>query len=329
METIILYDPSIRSLNKGDEVIMRSAEKELDKRGLLDGRYVIHCATHAPVATSYQSTSHNPRIRVYDDAKYKFICGSNLLWKNMLKPRPVFNVNLFNCRPYRNSILMGIGLGQATSSTNWYTRKLYSQILSRDFIHSARDEKTVRFLQSLGYKAIDTGCPTMWQFTPEFCRDIPHAKADNVVFTLTDYGRDKDYDQRLIDILKSEYENVYFWIQGIFDKEYFDTFKNTDGIHLVNPTLEAYSKVLSQESIDYVGTRLHAGMFAMQHKKRTIILAIDNRVRDLNAAYNLHVLERKDIDVLPSLINESFSTDVKLKQDNIKTWFAQFEKAAE
>lgn len=329
METIILYDPSIRSLNKGDEVIMRSAEKELSSRGLLDGRYVLHCATHAPVATSYQSTTRNPRMRVYDEAKYKFICGSNLLWKNMLKPRPVFNVNLANCRPYRNSILMGVGLGQASSNTNWYTKKLYSRILSTSFTHSARDENTVRFLQSLGYKAIDTGCPTMWRFTSEFCRDIPHDKADNVVFTLTDYGRDKEYDQRLIDILVSEYKKVYFWIQGIFDKEYFDTFNNTGGIQLVNPTLEAYSQVLSQESIDYVGTRLHAGMFAMQHKKRTIILAIDNRVRDLNAAYNLHVLERKDVNSLPNLINKSCATDVRLKQENIDTWLAQFEKATE
>lgn len=30
METVVLFDPGIRSLNKGDEIIMRSAERELN-----------------------------------------------------------------------------------------------------------------------------------------------------------------------------------------------------------------------------------------------------------------------------------------------------------
>lgn len=328
METIVLYDPSIRSLNRGDEVIMRSAENELIQRGLLENRYVIRSATHAPIVTWYQNTKHNPRMRIYDNAKYKFICGSNLLWKDMMKPCPTLNVDLTNCRPYRNSILLGVGVGQASGKTNWYTKKLYSQILSKEYIHGARDENAKRFLESLGYKAIDTGCPTMWRFTSEFCKDIPYEKADNVVFALTDYGKDKEYDQKLIDILTKEYKNVYFWIQGAFDKEYFDSFSNTEHIHLVSSTLEEYSKVLSQDNIEYVGTRLHAGMFAMQHKKRTILLAIDNRVRDLSATYSLRTLERHDIERLPEIIHTSFATDVKLKQSNIDKWFAQFERAS-
>ena len=31
MKTVILFDPGIRSLNKGDEIIMRSAENELNR----------------------------------------------------------------------------------------------------------------------------------------------------------------------------------------------------------------------------------------------------------------------------------------------------------
>ncbi|MFR7991438.1 MAG: polysaccharide pyruvyl transferase family protein [Lachnospiraceae bacterium] len=325
MENIVLFDPGVRSLNKGDEIIMRSARMELAKSGLLQGRYVIHSATHAPIVTWYQNTVFNPRMKFYDHAKYKFICGSNLLWKNMMKPRPVFNVDLTNCRPYRNSILMGVGLGQAHSKTNWYTKKLYSKILNKNVVHSVRDQHTADFLKSLGYKAIDTGCPTMWQFTSDFCRSIPEKKADNVIFTLTDYGRDKTNDQKLIDILLQHYQTVYFWIQGAFDKEYFDSFKNTETIKIVDPTLEDFSSVLRENDIDYVGTRLHAGMFAMQHKKRTIIIAIDSRVRDLNAAYALHVIQRDNISKLSNLIETSFATDVQLKEDNIREWLSQFE----
>ena len=276
MKAIILFYPGIRSLNKGDEIIMRSSKHELERHHILGSNYVIHSATHAPVVTSYQNTDRNPRMRFYNEAKYKFICGSNLLWKDMFKPRPVFNVNLWNCKPYKNSILMGVGVGQANSRTNAYTKRLYSKILSKEFIHSTRDQVAASFLESLGFKAIDTGCPTMWEFSPEFCSQIPEEKSNNVVFTLTDYGKDKTHDQKLIDILKHEYKNVYYWIQGAFDLEYFNEFSNTDGIQIIPPSVDEYSKVLSMEDIEYVGTRLHAGMFAMQHKKRSIILAIDN-----------------------------------------------------
>lgn len=326
METVILFDPGIRSLNKGDEIIMRSAEEQLDAAGILRGNYVIHSATHAPVVTFYQNNNRNPRIKLYDQTRLKFICGSNLLWKDMFKPRPVFNVNLWNCRPYKNSILMGVGVGQAKSRTNIYTKMLYSKILSKQFVHSTRDQVAADFLEKLGYKAIDTGCPTMWKFTPEFCAEIPSRKSDNVVFTLTDYGREKEYDQKLIDILKAEYKTVYFWIQGAYDLEYFKEFTNIDGIQLVAPSVDEYSKILSKPDIDYVGTRLHAGMFAMQHKKRSIILAIDNRVRDMKATYDLHVLERHDIEILPQMIESTFSTNVKLKQSNINQWLSQFKR---
>ena len=324
MKTVVLFDPGIRSLNKGDEIIMRSAEYELRRAGLLENSYVIHSATHAPVVTFYQNTAQNPRIRVYDNADLKLICGSNLLWKNLLKPRPVFNVNLWNCRPYRDSTLMGVGVGQADSRTNLYTKMLYSKILKKDALHSTRDDAAADFLTSLGYKAIDTGCPTMWRFTPDFCSGIPAEKAENVIFTLTDYGKDRQYDQMLIDALKRHYKRIYFWIQGVFDLEYLESFENTDGIETVPPSVDAYSEVLSKPDIEYVGTRLHAGMFAMQHKKRTIILAIDNRVRDMKKVYDLHVIERKEIDKLDDMIESFLPTDIRLKQENIDLWLSQF-----
>ena len=324
MKTVVLFDPGIRSLNKGDEIIMRSAEYELEKAGLLEGNYVIHSATHAPVVTFYQNTPQNPRIRLYDNADLKLICGSNLMWKNLLKPRPVFNVNLWNCRPYRDSILMGVGVGKSDDKTNLYTRKLYSKILKKDALHSTRDEAAAAFLADLGYKAIDTGCPSMWRFTPEFCGGIPCEKAENVVFTLTDYGRDKQYDQMLIDTLKRHYKEVFFWIQGVYDLEYFETFENTDGITTIPPSVDAFGEVLKRPDIEYVGTRLHAGMFAMQHKKRTIILAIDNRVRDMKKDYDLHVIERREIEKLDDMIESSLPTDIRLKQENIDIWLSQF-----
>ena len=326
MDTVVLFDPGIRSLNKGDEVIMASAYRELEQAGILKDAFILRAATHAPVVTWYQNGNKNPHTRIYDGAAYKFICGSNLMWKNMMLPLPSLNVNLWNCRPYRNSILMGVGVGQAKRKTNAYTKSLYKKILSKDYIHSARDGAAADFLESMGFKAIDTGCPTMWRFTPEFCAEIPKKKSENVIFTLTDYGKDKQQDQKLIDILNRNYKKVSFWIQGISDWKYFQEFSGTENITVIPPSLDAYSKALSQPDTEYVGTRLHAGMFAMQHKKRTIILAIDNRVRDMNDAYDLHVVERDNIEELEEMINSELKADVRLKQENINKWLAQFRK---
>lgn len=324
MENIVLFDPSIRSLNKGDEIIMRSAENRIEH--LLEGNYVIKSATHAPIVTFYQNTHLNPRMRFYDEAKYKFLCGSSMIWKDMFKPRPTFNVNLFNCMPYRNSIMLGCGIAQThVKRINHYTRSLYAKILSRDYIHSVRDDEAAAFVTSLGFRAINTGCPTMWGFTPEFCRLMPSEKSRRVVFTLTDFGKDREKDQLLIDILQANYRDIFFWVQGAFDKEYLDLFDHTNNIRIINPTLEDYSNILSEGDIDYVGTRLHAGMFALQHKVRTIILAIDNRTRAMNASYNLHVVERDKIgEELAQKINSVFITDISIKQENIKKWLAQF-----
>ena len=324
MENIVLFDPSIRSLNKGDEIIMRSAEKYLSP--VLIGNYVIKSATHSPILTFYQNTRLNPRMRFYDDAKYKFLCGSNMIWKNMLKVRPTFNANLFNCMPYRNSIMMGCGIAQTqVKRTNIYTKSLYSKIFSKEYYHSVRDEKAAEFIKSLGYKVINTGCPTMWGFSEEFCKEIPAEKADKVIFTLTDYNKNSEFDGQLIDILLDNYKEVYFWIQGAFDFEYLQTLPHTEKIQIVNPTVDDYSDILACGNIDYVGTRLHAGLFAMQHKIRTIIIAIDNRAISINESYNLNIIDRnKTASDLANKINSDFRTNVKINHKNIELWLNQF-----
>lgn len=323
MKTIVLFDPSIRSLNMGDHIIMQSAERELKK--IWENCYVIHCGTHTPAVTFYQNTRLNPRIKLYDEATYKFICGSNLLWKNLMIPRPTFNVNPWNSKIYYNSILVGVGTNSSKKKPNLYTKWLYKHILSKKYMHSVRDEETKRFVESLGFKAINTGCPTMWKFNDDFCKEIPTKKADKVIFTLTDYNKDKEKDQKLINILKKNYKEVYFWLQGIYDEEYFNEFDNIEEIKLIPPSLEAYEEVLNKNSIDFVGTRLHAGMYAMQHKKRTIILAIDNRVRDMKETYNLNTIERDDIDKLDDYLNSIINTRISINQKNIDEWFSQFE----
>lgn len=324
MESIVLFDPSIRSLNLGDHIIMDSAERELSE--ITRGRFTLKCATHAPAVTFYQNTRLNPRMRFYDEAKYKFVCGSNLLWRRLSIPRPTFNINPFNCMPYEGCILLGVGTDSGKKEMDSYTRRLYCKVLSSEYIHSTRDNKTKSIVESLGFKAINTGCPTMWRFTEEFCSEIPTSKAESVIFTLTDYNRDVERDREMIQILRRNYRCVSMWLQGAFDEEYLNELGEYDNIHLIGPSLSDFDQALSSADVDYVGTRLHAGMFALQHKRRSIILIVDERVRSMKDSYGINCLEREAIDALDDLINSDVPTHMNINEEAISIWLSQFEK---
>ena len=323
MIKIVNFNTAYSTRNLGDFIIVNAIHKEM--AFLFEKSFVYELPTHTPVATFYQCYKKSSVMRGCLDAKYKFIDGTNIIKKSLFRPWPVWNVNLFNCRPYKNSILIGVGMDSNFEKPDLYTRMIYSKVLSKEYIHSTRDEKTKKLLESMGYKAINTGCPTLWALTGNFCKSIPHRRASRVVFTLTDYCKDKVKDQQLIEILKRQYKEIFFWIQGSEDLKYFRTLRNTDGIELVAPNLDAYEKLLDKGNIDYVGTRLHAGIFAMRHKVRSIILIVDNRARDMKESYNLVAVERNDINQLDSLIKSSFETDVKIDEEKILKWKAQFE----
>ena len=300
MKKIIIFNTSIGSLNTGDYIINESGRKQLSD--ILKDDFIVELPTHTPTIHNYQSIHRNKLVQVCNSAEYKFIIGTNILAYNNLMPWP-------------NS-----------KNINHYTEFLYKHILSHSFVHSTRDEKTKNMLESIGLKAINTGCVTMWGFTSEKCAKIPKEKSTRVVFTLTDYAKNTEKDQELINILRKNYKTVYFWPQGSDDYEYILSldYKN---IHIISPQLDYYRSLLQSGSIDFVGTRLHAGVFAMQNNVRSIILIVDNRARDIQENYNINAIERDELSVkLDGMINSTFTTDIKINQDKINEWKSQFSK---
>lgn len=323
MNNIIVFDTSVGSMNIGDQIINRSFDKEM--KGILDGSFVVKYSTHTPVSHFYQNIQFNRFYRYVKSCKYKFISGTNILNSNILEPWPNWNVNIFNYLPYKNSILVGCGFASSKNKINLYTRTLYKRILSKNFVHSVRDDKTKEMLEKLGLKAINTGCVTMWGLTSKHCLKIPQEKSDRVVFTLTDYKQDRKYDQELIKILKKNYKEIYFWVQGSNDLEYFQSL-DKNNIKIINPNLDDFINKLKEGNVDYIGTRLHAGICAMQNYVRSIILIVDNRARDIKESYNLPAIERTDIEHLEKIINSSFRTDIHIHENEIKRWKKQFNK---
>ncbi len=320
MKKIILYEPCISSMNLGDYIIVESIKREMDF--LLRDAFVVEQSTQTPLMHFYQKM--DDRVRMISVADYKFVCGSNLFWRNMLHPFPSWNINIFTCQGAKGAVMVGVGSNSEKKSLNSYTRYLYKYVLNGEYFHSARDEATKQRLEQLGLKAINTGCPTMWSLNREHCERIPVKKADRVVFTLTDYETDVQADKTLIDILARNYDELYFWPQGFEDYDYLMELNPDKKITIISPNLEAMRRLLCEGNIDYVGTRLHGGIFAMQNYVRSIILMIDNRARDMRDSYNIPAVERANVEEIERLIRSEWKTSINIHEDRIRMWKEQF-----
>lgn len=323
MKTVLLLNPAIGTDNIGDYIIYECVCSEMAE--IFRQAFVKEIPTQMPAFHSYAVWRNSFAVQNYATCDYKFVGGSNILAKNMLTHYPQWNVNVFNCKPLAGSVCVGVGAG-AGEHTDAYTTHLYRKILSHSYYHSVRDERSKRYVEDvLGLKAINTGCVTMWALTPDFCAQIPAKKADNVVFTLTARMQPDPSDQMLIDTLKREYDHVSFWMQGDKDEAYFHAFSNTEGIEIIPPHKAAYEAVLMRNNIEYVGTRLHGGIYALRHKKRAIIISIDERARSISADTGLITIEKNALDGLPELINSAFETKPNIPFEEIARWKAQFE----
>ena len=131
----------------------------------------------------------------------------------------------------------------------------------------------------------------------------------------------------MLAILSRNYDHVYLWLQGQHDEEYLRTLSTPANLTTIPANLEAYEAVLRKGGVDYVGTRLHAGIHALNHKIRSIILAVDNRATEMGRDINLPVIQRSDIgDILEERINSDFTTEIRIKQENIEAFKSQFRK---
>lgn len=320
MDKITLLDTAVGSTNRGDEIIMRCVEEELD--WLIQKYFVLKTPTHLRGFGMDECFARLPdsASEIYN-SKYKFVCGTNLLSGNMRNRTNQWNINLFNCKPIVGSILVGVGGG---GLCNKYTQNLYKKVLSNDYFHSVRDKQAYELVANLGLKCLNTGCVTMWKLTPEFCTLIPKKKASKALVTLTDYNKSPDLDKIIIETVLRKYEHVSFWVQGAHDLEYLQSLGPIDQIEVIPSTIKAYETALN-EQIDYIGTRLHAGIFAMRHKVRSIILTIDERMNAMESCIPNNCVPRNQIYELESKIDSTFETEVLVEWNSIRKWKEQFE----
>ena len=313
---LTIFDTAVCTENLGDFIIMDAVRDHIDE--MFPDAMVLHTATHEKIS--------RPTYSMVKQSELSFVGGTNLISSNMNRYNQ-WKINLVDGLFLKNITLMGVGWWQYQKDANFYTRQLLKSVLSHDLLHSVRDSYAETMLKKAGFNnVINTSCATMWRLNEAHCLTIPTTKAEKVVATLTDYNKDAKNDLALIELLNRCYDQVFIWPQGSGDMAYIKSLGLEKFATILPPKLEAYNKLLGdEESIDFVGTRLHAGVRAMQKKRRTIILGIDNRAFEKAKDFNITVCPRDDLQKIESLINSNFSTQINLPTENINRWKAQFQ----
>lgn len=324
MKSAIVFDTAIGTSNLGDEIILHCLEEQMSF--ILDNCFIMRFGTHVKNLPKARYFFGSQKLQFAYEADFKIIMGTNLLSRDIKQTQGQWPIDKLDCWLYDNCIMAGVGTTLGEGTTTNYSKKIYKKILRPDFYHSVRDEESKHMLEEIGFKAVNTGCPTLWKMTPDFCKEIPIQKSERVIFSLSGYkaqqNRARDLD--LIRILRENYDELYFWAQTTRDEPYLNTFEGVDDIPRIH-SLKKYEDILSTGNIDYVGTRLHGGVYAMQHKVRSIIISIDHRARGFHDTNNLCICERDDIpEKLADMINGNIVTDIHLRQEDIDFWKSQF-----
>lgn len=317
MKQIAVLDTTISDYNLGNQIIMEAVNEIIYE---LFTNYFVY-------KIQYAEDFGKQSLRYIRQADYSFFGGTNSLSSQMNRYKQM-GFTLADIRYVNNLILLGLGWWQYQDKPNFYTKALLRGLLSSKHIHSVRDSYTQKQLASININnVVNTSCPTTWKLTKSHCENIPTKKAASVVTTLTDYSKDYIRDKQLIQLLLDSYENVYFWIQGIGDKKYVEELVVSidSKIKFVHPNLKDYDFLLDNEDLDYIGTRLHAGIRALQRAKRTLIISIDNRAKEISKDINLVVVDRKnEFDKIIFFINSDIIMNINIPTSNINKWKNQF-----
>lgn len=331
MKKVLLFDTALATSNVGDEIIYDSTKEGL--KPIIYNAAVYRMATHVQNYSAFQMFLHrhlyaDVKIKqINEQADYKFICGTNLLVPDLFRPRAQLMLNSSNKSLYYNAVLVGVGrIRDYSKFKNRYTVNLYKKVLSDTYLHSVRDEATKKVLEDIGIRCINTGCPTLWMMTEEKCKSIPRKKSENVIFSLSGYDKQRNpqKDKQLVACLLRNYEFLYAWIQTTADEDYVrEMLDNSERVQFIY-SLACFAEILNKGNIDYIGTRLHGGIYALQHNVRSVIIAIDERALGFYESNNLPILRREEISKLDDLINGEIVTDIRLNTAGIEEFLHQF-----
>lgn len=316
MKTISLLDTSINNYNLGNLIIMDSINLIIND--LFSDDFIFKMQASEP----FGKTS----IQNFKKSDYIFFGGTNALTSNINKEKYI-GFSILNLIHFNRLLLLGVGWWQYQDKPNYFTKIFLKRALDSSLLHSVRDSYTQNMLSSIGIdNVLNTSCPSTWKLTPKHCSMIPLSKSNSVLFTITDYNKNYNHDAAFIKLLQSSYSKLFFWPQGEGDLKYFNDLdiSNKSDVNIIPPNLKSLDEVLVNNELDYIGTRLHAGIRTLQFKKRSLILSIDNRSIEIAKDINLHLSQREDLKKIEFFIKNNIDTLIKIPNSEIQRWKNQF-----
>jgi polysaccharide pyruvyl transferase WcaK-like protein len=316
-----VFDTSIGSQNRGDQIISRAVYQMLGD--LFPHAHLWSLPTHDTFGAAGRKRQRH--------SLFSITTGTNLLsprlpggglWKIPLYFRP--SLIPFGRLYPKNLVLCAVGSNAqelSPAGTRFLRQSLWSGVPI-----SARDNATVDVLSRAGIRnVLHTSCVTLWNLRPDHTDLIPKTGANAVVVTFTGTRRASheyvEADRALIEIVRNHYDRVYYWPQGQVDLEYLAMI-DMRGVIVLPGSLDAFTELLaSREPLDYIGARLHAGIHALMHNRRTVIIAVDNRASDIATSTGLPVILAREVSAqLPHLISSSWPTALSVPRENIDLW---------
>jgi len=316
---ICLFDPGIEdnnnspSSNLGDLIIQEAVDREL--MSVFGDCNVRRISTQTQMRQEQMKLVHNSSLI--------FVGGTNILSSKMNEYKQ-WKISLFDSLQIKNAILLGVGWWQYQENPNLYTKIILKSALSNKLFHSVRDNYTKLKLESIGIKnVLNTGCPTMWPLSQIKFEEIPSAKSENALLMLTDYSKNINLDRKLIELLINQYKKVFVWPQGRNDLDYILGLNFP--LVILEHTMEALDNFLNSGILfDYIGTRLHGGIRCLLAKKRTLILEIDNRAKEIAIDTGVTTAQRSDLNYIKQWIITPSMTQIKIDVSTINKWKSQF-----
>ena len=315
---ILLIDPALHdrsggaSPNLGDQIISRAVRREI--HDLFGGDLDL---SRAP-SHAFPGWDIAGKVR---DSDCTIVGGSNLLSFHPVRPTS-WKIGLPGLAGFRNLVLMGAGWGSYQTRGNNYGRWVARRILSGSALHSLRDQySTDQARTSLGlHGSINTACPTMWRLSSPHLASIRRSKGAVCLFSLTDYAKDVQQDTALLEMLAKHYAGrLLLWPQGARDLSYVRSL-GFQGQAIERSLDSLIDTLRTTDGLDYVGTRLHAGILCLEHGVRSMIVSVDNRATEIHRDTGLSVIERSDLAGLAHWLTHDVSCTLGLPYENIDRW---------
>lgn len=316
MRHVHLIDTAIASDNAGDEIIMAEVRRQ-----------ILPLIGDAVITTS---SGHDGLGRFGRDAAVRadvvFLCGTNALSARFrLGGRFMWHVGLADLSALRGKVvLVGVGANKDFTRIDPRQKWLLRHLLSDRHLHAVRDGTALRLLQAIGRNGANTACPTLWGIDGAA---IPQDRARRATLTLTQHRADPT-DAALLAQLLALYDEVWFWPQQLRDLDYLRSLPGAERVRVLAPNLPAYDAHLAAAPTDVVGTRLHGTIRGLHHGRRSLVVVVDNRARDIGAETGLPVIARADMAGLTARLSAPLPTPLRLPSVAIDRFTTQFRQEA-